>query len=129
MINHVFLIGNLGQDPNVKFLESGTAVCNFSVACTESWTKDGEKKESTEWVNIETWDKLAEICGEYLVKGKQVYLEGKIKTEKWDKDGQTHYRTKVVCHVMKMLGGKKSKPDDGYKPPDELPGDDDDIPF
>ena len=108
-LNQVNLIGNLGRDPEVKHLASGDAVCNFSIACSESW-KDkntGEKKEKTEWVNITIYGKLAEIAGQYLHKGSQVFLSGKLQTRKWqDKDGNDRYTTEVVCSDMKMLGGK-----------------------
>lgn len=108
-LNQVNLIGNLGRDPEVKHLASGDAVCNFSIACSESW-KDrntGEKKEKTEWVNITIYGKLAEIAGQYLSKGSQVFLSGKLQTRKWqDKDNNDRYTTEVVCHDMKMLSSK-----------------------
>lgn len=108
-LNQVNLIGNLGRDPEFKHLASGDAVCSFSIACSESW-KDkatGERKEKTEWVNISIFGKLAEIAGQYLKKGSQVFLSGKLQTRKWkDKDDNDRYTTEVVCHEMKMLGGK-----------------------
>lgn len=109
-LNQVNLIGNLGRDPEVKYLPGGDAVCNFSIACSETW-KDkstGEKKEAPEWVNIVIYGKLAEVAGQYLKKGSSVYLCGKLKTRKWqDKEtGKDRYTTEVVCDQMKMLGGK-----------------------
>lgn len=131
-VNKVILIGTLGRDPETRYMPSGSAVTSFSVATNESW-KDktsGEKKEHTEWHNIVIFGKLAEIASEYLKKGSQVYLEGKNKTDKYDKEGQTHYSTKVVVNNMQMLGGKaegsgapaQAQPavDDGFN---------DDIPF
>jgi single-strand DNA-binding protein len=100
-------IGNLGKDPEVKVISNGTSVAKFSIACTEKYKdKSGEMKEVTEWISVEAWGKLAEICGKWLSKGKQVYIEGKLKTEKYEKDGVTKYSTKIVASEMKMLGGK-----------------------
>ena len=107
-VNKVLLIGNLGQDPEVKFLPNGNAVCNFSIATTEKWKrKDGSDNEKTEWHRIVIFGKLAEIAGQYLKKGKQVYIEGKIQTRQWeDKDGNKRYTTEIVANQMTMLGGK-----------------------
>lgn len=108
-LNQVNLIGNLGRDPEVRYMQNGDPVCNFSVACSESWKdkNSGEKKEKTEWVNIVIYGKLADVAGQYLKKGSQVFLSGKLQTRKWqDKDGQDRYTTEVVCNDMKMLGGK-----------------------
>ena len=106
-VNKVILVGNLGKDPEMRYTPGGTAVCSFSIATSETYTKDGEKVTDTEWHNIVTFNKLAEICGEYLVKGKQVYLEGKLKTSSWeDKEGNTKYKTEIVCHQMQMLGSR-----------------------
>ncbi len=108
-VNRVVLIGNLGKDPETRFLPDGKAVCNFSVATTDSW-KDkatGEKKEVVEWHRISVFGRLAEICGEYLKKGSQVYIEGKLRTRKWqDKDGQDRYTTEIIADAMQMLGGR-----------------------
>ena len=108
-VNKVILVGNLGKDPEIRYAESGDAICNMTVATSESW-KDkatGEKKEKTEWHRISMFGKLAEIAGEYLKKGSQVYLEGKLQTRKWqNKEGQDQYTTEVVCDQMKMLGGR-----------------------
>jgi len=106
-VNKVILIGNLGKDPEVKFLDSGNPVCNFSVACNEEWKdKAGEKQKRTEWVNVAAWGKLAELCGKYLAKGRQVYIEGKLQTDKTEKDGVTKYYTKVIAREVTFLGGK-----------------------
>jgi single-strand DNA-binding protein len=110
-VNKWIGIGNLGQDPDSKIMPNGDAVCNISIACSDSY-KDkttGEKKEVTEWVRIVFFRKLAEIAGQYLKKGSQVYIEGALKTRKWEKDGQTHYTTEVVADTMKMLGGRKDE--------------------
>lgn len=106
-LNKVIMIGNLGKDPETRFLPDGKAVTNFSIAITESW-KDkasGEKKENTEWVRIVTFGKLAEICGEYLKKGSSCYVEGKLRTRKWtDKEGVERYTTEVNADTMQMFG-------------------------
>ena len=108
MLNKVELIGNLGRDPEVKYMPSGDAVASFSIACTESWKdKNGEKQERTEWVRISAFRRLAEICGEYLKKGSQVYIEGKLHTSEFEKDGVKRYSTEVIADEMKMLGGKR----------------------
>jgi single-strand DNA-binding protein len=105
-LNKVIAIGNLGRDPETKFMPNGDAVCNFSIACTETWKKDGEKQERTEWVRCVVYRKLAEICGKYLKKGSQVYIEGKMQTREWEKDGVKRYTTEVIVNEMKMLGSK-----------------------
>lgn len=108
-VNKVIIVGNLGKDPETRFMPNGEAVTNFSVATTESWKdkNSGEKKEVTEWHRITTFRKLAEICGEYLKKGSSVYLEGKLQTRKYtDKDGIERYTTEIVADTMQMLGGK-----------------------
>ena len=108
-INKVTLIGNLGKDPEVKYMPSGQAVANVTVATSESW-KDkttGEKKEKTEWHNVVFFSRLAEIVGEYLRKGSQVYIEGKLQTRKWqDKQGNDRYTTEIVANEMQMLGSR-----------------------
>lgn len=134
-VNKVILVGNLGKDPETKYLPSGDAVTNFSIATTESWKdkSSGEKKESTEWHRISTFGKLAEICGEYLKKGSAVYIEGSIKTRKWqDKEGIDRYSTEIKADRMQMLGGKQ---DDQPKPQPNKGGKggfddmDDDVPL
>lgn len=108
-LNRVTIIGNLGADPEVRQTTSGDSVTSIRVACTETWTDkaSGQKKESTEWVNVTFYRKLAEIAGKYLKKGSQVYVEGRMKTDKFtDKNGVEKYSTKVEASEMKMLGGK-----------------------
>ena len=108
-INKVILVGNLGKDPEVRYLEGGTAVANFPIATSETY-KDrtsGEKKVATEWHNIVLWRRLAEIAEKYLKKGSQVYIEGKLKTRRWqDKDGNNRYTTEIVGDNLQMLGKK-----------------------
>jgi single-strand DNA-binding protein len=108
-VNKVILIGNLGKDPETRYLPSGEAVTSFSIATSETW-KDktsGEKKEATEWHRISAFGKLAEICGEYLRKGSQVYIEGALRTRKWqDKEGQDRYTTEIRADQMRMLGSR-----------------------
>jgi single-strand DNA-binding protein len=141
-VNKVILIGRLGKDPVTRFMPNGDAVCNFSVATSESWKdkSSGEKIENVQWHNIATYRKLAEICGDYLIKGSQVYLEGKLQTRKWkDKDGVEKYTTEVIADQMTMLGDKQSagnappasRPsiDTNPKTPDSFADMDDDIPF
>jgi single-strand DNA-binding protein len=105
-VNKVILVGNLGKDPELRYTASGTAVCNFSIATTERFKdREGQQQEKTEWHNISTWRQLAEICGKYLTKGKQVYIEGKLQTRKWeDRDGNDRYTTEIVADQMQMLG-------------------------
>ncbi len=108
-VNKVILIGNLGADPESRYLPNGDQTTTIRVACTESWKdkQTGEKKEVTEWVRVVFWRKLAEIAGQYLKKGSQVYIEVALKTRKWtDKDGTDRYTTEVVADQMVMLGGR-----------------------
>ena len=107
-INKVILVGNLGQDPEVKYMPSGGAVTNLSIATTDSW-KDkatGEKRESTEWHRVVFFNRLAEIAGEYLRKGSQVYIEGNLKTRSWEDNGVKKYSTEIVAREMQMLGSR-----------------------
>jgi len=109
-INKVILIGNLGRDPELRYTPSGSAVCNVSIATTRNWkSKDsGERVEETEWHRVVFYDRLAEIAGEYLKKGRPVYVEGRLKTRKWqDKDGKDNYTTEIVAEQMQMLGGRE----------------------
>lgn len=109
MINKVILIGNLGKDPEVKHLDGGSAVANFSIATSERYTnKKGEKVAETEWHNLELWGKQAEIAEKYLTKGSKIYVEGKLKTDSYEKDGVTQYRTKVRVLTFTMLDSKGS---------------------
>ena len=140
-INKVIIVGNLGRDPEVSYIPSGAAVAKFSVATSETW-KDkstGEKKERTEWHRIVAWDKLGEICGKYLAKGRQVYVEGKLQTRSYeDKDGVKRYVTEIVAQDVQFLGGRENQ-DAGrtggppsYREPSAGPGGppmEDDIPF
>jgi single-strand DNA-binding protein len=107
-LNKVMLIGNLGKDPEVRYTTSGTAVASFSLATSEKFkNKTGEWEERTEWHTITLWGRLAEIAGEYLAKGKTVYIEGRLQTRKWqDRDGRDRYTTEVVADKMQMLGGR-----------------------
>ncbi|MCK4388832.1 MAG: single-stranded DNA-binding protein [Desulfobacterales bacterium] len=107
-VNKVILIGNLGRDPEVRYTPSGTAVANFSVATTDTWTnKEGEKESRTEWHRIVAWGRLGEVCGEYLSKGKQVYIEGSIQTREWeDQQGNKRQTTEIRAWRMQMLGSR-----------------------
>jgi len=107
-VNKVILMGNLGRDPEVRYMPNGEAVCNFSIATTDNWKdKSGAKQERTEWHNIVMYRKLAEIAGEYLKKGRPVYIEGRLQTRKWQtKEGQDRYTTEIIADQMQMLGGK-----------------------
>ena len=108
-VNKVILIGNLGRDPETRFTPSGSAVCNVRIATTRNW-KDkasGEKREETEWHSVVFYDRLAEIAGEYLRKGRPVYVEGRLKTRKWqDKEGQDRYTTEIIAEAMQLLGSR-----------------------
>ena len=105
-INKVILIGNLEADPELRNAATGTTVANFGLVTKEAWTsKDGKEEERTEWHRIVAWGRLGEICGEYLVKGKQVYIEGKLQTRSWeDRDGNKRYTTEVIAQTLQMLG-------------------------
>lgn len=142
-VNKVILIGNLGQDPEVKYMPSGGAVCNISLATTDSWKdkNSGERQERTEWHRVVFFNRLAEIAGEYLRKGSQVYIEGRLQTRKWqDKEGQERTTTEIVVSDMQMLGSRGGGAlDEPAAPPaggsqakrQESPAEDfdDDIPF
>jgi single-strand DNA-binding protein len=150
-INKVILVGNIGKDPETRYMPNGKAVTNFSVATSESWTDrtSGDKQERTEWHNVVLFEKLAEIAAEYLRKGSQVYIEGSLRTRKWqDKEGKDRYTTEIVGRDMQMLGGRggaggggsseqsgaggssRSSPESSAPPPAADEGEfDDDIPF
>ena len=143
-INKVILVGNLGADPETRYMPSGSAVTNLSVATSESWKdkQTGEQKERTEWHKVAMFNRLAEIAAEYLRKGSQVYIEGKLRTRKWqDRDGNDRWTTEIIADEMQMLGGRgggggsapmSSGQDSGppSAPPQAGPDDfDDDIPF
>ncbi|HZN91908.1 MAG TPA: single-stranded DNA-binding protein [Myxococcales bacterium] len=107
-VNKVILIGNLGKDPEVRFTSGGQAVANFTIATNDSWTdKQGQKQERTEWHRIVVWGKLAELCGEYLSKGRQCFVEGRLQTREWtDKEGKKNYTTEVVAQNVQFLGAR-----------------------
>ena len=130
MYNKVTLVGRLGTDPEIKYTQSGTPVATFTLATSEAWTKDGKKQEKTEWHRIVAWERLAEVCGEYLTKGKLILIEGKLQTRSWeDKEGNKRHVTEVVAQGMKMLesAGGNNKPN---KPSgDSSPIPEDDVPF
>lgn len=116
-INKVIIIGRLGRDPETRHLQTGDAVCNFSVATSEEWRdkNSGEKKEKTEWHRCTAFRKLGEICGQYLSKGSQIYLEGKLQTRQWEKDGQTHYTTEIIADTVQFLSTKTENSADGHR--------------
>lgn len=133
-LNKVILIGNLGADPEVRYLSSGTTVANFRIATTENRTnRTGEKTAVTEWHRIVAFGRLAEICREYLVKGKQVYIEGKLRTRSWeDKDGNKKWTTEILANQMLMLGAAGESVGLEKEPvidQETVPGSDDDVPF
>ena len=110
-VNKVILIGNLGRDPEVRYTPSGAAVCNVSIATTRNWKsrEGGERQEETEWHRVVFYDRLAEIAGEYLKKGRPVYVEGRLKTRKWtDKEGKEQYTTEIIAEQMQLLGSRES---------------------
>ena len=143
-VNKVILIGNLGRDPETRYTQGGAAITNFSIATTEKWKdKSGQDQEETTWHRIVTFGKLAEICDKYLAKGKQTYIEGRIKNGSYEKDGQTHYTTDIIASTVQFLGGADrqenrkpaQKTGGGYNPDDledrlnQPTADDIDIPF
>ncbi len=140
-VNKVILVGHLGNDPEIRYTQSGTPVGNFRLATTERWVnKNGERGERTEWHRVVVWGKLAEICSEYLGKGKQVYIEGRLQTRQWqDKDGNSRYTTEINANNMVMLGkpGDRAEvgaPPGSYdSPPEDISGGgdqgDDSVPF
>lgn len=104
-VNKVILIGRLGADPEVKSIGSGSTVARLNIATSETWVKDGQKQERTEWHRVTVWGKLAEICGKHLSKGRQVYVEGKLQTRSWeDQQGQKRYSTEIVANTVQFLG-------------------------
>jgi len=142
-INKVIIVGNLGNDPETRYMPSGSAVTNLTVATNESWKdkQTGEQKERTEWHKVAMFNRLAEVAAEYLRKGSQVYIEGKLRTRKWqDKDGNDRWTTEVIADEMQMLGGRggggggsasmNQDPGPASAPAQPGPDDfDDDIPF
>ena len=138
-VNKVILIGNLGKDPEVRYMPSGGAVCNLTLATSESWKdkQTGEAQERTEWHKVTIYNKLAEIAGQYLQKGSKIYIEGSLQTRKWqDKEGKDNYTTEVIAREMQMLDGKAGAQDGEARKPVSKPvaasafdGFDDDITF
>ncbi len=140
-INKAIIVGHLGQDPDVRHMPSGKAVTSISLATTENWTdkQSGNKQERTEWSHVVLFGRLGEIAGEYLKKGSQVYIEGSLRTEKWqDKQGNDRYTTKIIANELQMLGSRpegrcESSPtsgnDQGQNYHDQPMADDDDYPF
>lgn len=127
-VNKVILVGNLGQDPEMRHTSGGTAVVNMSIATSRKWTtKSGEQKEDTQWHRVIIWGKQGENCDKYLAKGKQVYIEGRLQTRQWeDKEGQKRWTTEVVAEQVVFLSGVGSSNTGRDEPP---PVDDDDVPF
>ncbi|HEV8117784.1 MAG TPA: single-stranded DNA-binding protein [Thermoanaerobaculia bacterium] len=140
-VNKVILIGNLGKDPELRTTPQGTSLARFSVATTSVWKDStGAKKEKTEWHDVVAWERLAQICGEYLHKGKQVYVEGSLQTRSWeDQNGQKRYKTEVKANNVVMLGSRDASRSDAAPGPGqgprevsevaEPPAYDDDVPF
>jgi single-strand DNA-binding protein len=141
MVNKVIVVGRLGRDPELRYTQGGQAVANFTVATNESWTnKDGERQERTEWHRIVAWGKQAEFCGNYLTKGRQVYVEGRLQTREWeDREGDKRRTTEIVAQTIQALGGARRGEEGGSSDsdaPDGPPaatsqpgGGEDDIPF
>ena len=126
MVNRVILVGNLGKDPEVRYTPGGQAVATLRIATSRSWTdkQSGQRKEETEWHDVEVWGKQAEQCGEYLSKGRQVYVEGRLKTDKWQdkQSGQDRYRVKIVAEAVRFLGGGSGRAAAGPRPANEETG-------
>lgn len=130
-VNKVILVGHLGADPELRYTANGTAVARFRIATTETYTdRSGARQERTEWHRIVVWGKLAEICGQYLSKGRLVYIEGRIRSDTWEQEGVKRYSYEIVAENMKMLGGRgpEREAEPPFPPPEgEVP--EDDIPF
>ena len=126
-LNKVMIIGRLGKDPEMRYTPSGRPVTTFNVATSRSWnTSDGERRKETEWFNVVAWSSLAEICNQYLVKGRQVYIEGRLQSRSWeDKEGNRHTSVEVVANEMIMLGNRRASDDQSEEPED----DEDEFPF
>ena len=138
-VNKVILVGNLGRDPELRYTQQGQAVANFTLATNENWTsKSGEREERTEWHRVVAWGRTAELCAEYLAKGRTVYVEGRLQTREWeDREGQKRRTTEIVAQTVQFLGGRGGAGGGGGRgprsqdePPNEAPRPpDDDIPF
>lgn len=137
MLNKCMIIGNLGADPEMRYTANGSAVTTFNVATSRTYTNNqNERVEETEWFSVVTWDRLAETCAQYLAKGRQVYVEGRMQTRSWEaQDGQKRYRTELVADTVKFLGNRNDRPAEGFTPgmPVGADGqgdlDPDDLPF
>lgn len=140
-VNKVILVGNVGRDPEVRHLDKGVAVARFSLATTENYTaKTGEKVSNTEWHNIVAWRGLAEVVEKYVKKGSQLYIEGRLRTRDYDKDGVKHYTTEINADTLQLLGKREGQPENGSQPipvesvqivsePDFGQPEEDDLPF
>lgn len=131
-LNKIMIIGNLGRDPEMRYTPSGRPVTTFSVGTSRSWNAaDGERREETEWFNVVAWGNLAEICKQYLTKGQQVYVEGRLQTRRWeDQEGKKHFSTEIVANEMIILGERKAAPpSEAAAGSSELPPDEDEFPF
>lgn len=129
-LNKAMIIGNLGKDPELKYMSNGKAVASFSVATSQKWKdNDGNQQEKTEWHNVTAFEKLAEVIGEYVKKGSKVYIEGRLQTDQWEKDGVKHYSTKIIASQMVMLGGKGEKNETEPQPNSQQEAPKDDLPF
>jgi single-strand DNA-binding protein len=130
-LNKVMIIGNLGRDPEMRYTPSGRAVTSFTVATSRIWNSpDGERHEETEWFNVVAWGKLAETCKQVLVKGQQVYVEGRLQTRRWeDQEGRKHFSTEIVADRMLMLGERRSVPSGDTGAPTENFVEEDEFPF
>lgn len=130
-INKATIIGNLGQDPDVRYTPGGMAIATLSIATSEAWKdkQTGEKKEKTEWHRVKLFNRLAEVAGQYLKKGTKVYVEGRLQTDKYEKDGVTHYTTNIICQDMQILSGgaQRDAQQGSSQQPDRQPGADDDL--
>jgi single-strand DNA-binding protein len=118
MLNKCMIIGNLGADPEMRYTANGSAVTNFNVATSRSYSNNqGERVEETEWFSVVTWNRLAETCAQYLAKGRQVYVEGRMQTRSWDgQDGQKRYKTELIAETVKFLGNRNDRPAEGFTP-------------
>lgn len=130
-LNKVMIIGNLGRDPEMRFTPSGRPVTSFTVATSRTWSSpDGERHEETEWFNVVAWGKLAETCKQFLVKGQQVYVEGRLQTRRWeDQEGRKHFSTEIVADRMIMLGERRSNQQAENGPLPDTLSEEDEFPF
>ena len=133
-LNKIMIIGNLGRDPEMRYTPSGRPVTTFSVGTSRSWNAEGERREETEWFNVVAWGNLAEICKQYLTKGQQVYIEGRLQTRRWeDKEGNKHNSVEIVANEMMMLGDRReasnNHPAESAEEPEPTSTDEDEFPF